>query len=309
MVVAAAAAEETNLIDHVGLGWRSEIAPAILSHLDQIDVVEVILDDYFEASPSKLRALRTLSSQVPVLYHGVGLGLATSFKLDQKRLHKLAHVIEYLAPDTWSEHLAFVRAGNIEIGHLAAPPRNFNTASSALENLEQIKKVVGSSPALENIATLINPPNSDLTEAAWVGDILKSSGCKMLLDLHNLYSNAVNFGFDPLSYLKSFPLDQVQLVHLSGGEWISEPKGFESCPTGRRLLDDHIHDVPEIVFEMLGILGQSVEQPLTVIIERDGEYPEFQVLLNQINRAKKTLREARKQKISKKGGLLEFASA
>ncbi len=289
-------------MDLVGLGWRPEIAPAILSHLDQIDVVEVILDDYFNASSTKLRSLRTLSVQTPVVYHGVGLGLATSFKLNPKRLQNLKRVLDYLAPDTWSEHLAFVRAENIEIGHLASPPRNMQTVYGTLENLELIKKVVGNCPALENVATLIDPPHSSMSEPQWVSEILKGSGCNMLLDLHNLYSNAINFGFDPVVYLKSFPLDRVQLVHLSGGEWIQEPQGFESNLKGQRLLDDHVHDIPEIVFDLLGVLGQFVEQPLTVIIERDGEYPEFQTLLNQINRAKRTLKNAREQRTSKMGG-------
>lgn len=293
--------------DLVGLGWRMELGPSILSNLDQIDVVEVIVDDYFKAPTSKLRSLNTLSSQVPVIYHGVGLGLATSLQIDQKRLEKLARVMDYLSPDVWSEHLAFVRAGNMEIGHLAAPPRSIHTIEGTLENLERIKKTVGSYPVLENIATLIDPPGSKMSEPQWVGQILRQSGCNQLLDLHNLYSNAINFGFDPVAYLNTFPLDQVQLVHLSGGKWIKEPAGFESRPGGERLLDDHVHDVPNAVYELLGTLARTVSQPLTVIIERDGEYPEFQSLLDQINYAKRILREARNQMHVQQGGFLECA--
>ena len=296
-------------MDLVGLGWRSEIAPGILSNLDKIDVVEVILDDYLAASKAKLRTLRTLESQVPILYHGVGLGLATSFKIDQQRIDKLSRVFDFLSPKTWSEHLAFVRAENIEIGHLAAPPRNESTILGALENLERIKKGVGSYPILENIATLIDPPHSSLTEPQWVGQIIRESNGQLLIDLHNLYSNAVNFGFDPFVYLKAFPLDQVKQVHLSGGEWIHEPKGFQSNSRGLRLLDDHIHDVPKIVFDLLSVLAETVPQPLTVIIERDGEYPDFQVLLDQIDCARNVLRNARKNKATSKGGLLECANA
>jgi uncharacterized protein (UPF0276 family) len=291
--------------DFVGLGWRTELAPSILSNLDQIDVVEVIIDDYFKAPIHKLRSLRTLANQVPVIYHGVGLGLATSFKIDQRRLEKLARVFDYLAPEVWSEHLAFVRAGGIEIGHLAAPPRSLETVEGTLNNLEQIKKTVGSIPILENIATLIAPPGSKMSEPQWIGQILRRSGGQLLLDLHNLYSNALNFGFDPVTYLLSFPLDQVQIVHLSGGKWIQEPKGLESRPNGKRLLDDHVHDVPEPVFNLLSILAQTVSQPLTVIIERDGEYPEFSSLLSEIRYAKKILKDAREQHPTLQGGLLE----
>lgn len=276
-------------VDLVGLGWRTELAPSILSHLDEIDVVEVIIDDYFKHPLSKLRSLQTLASQVHVIYHGVGLGLASSIPIEQKRLDQLARVFDYLAPNMWSEHLAFVRAGNIEIGHLAAPPRTLATIEGTLENLERIQKSVGSKPALENIATLISPPGSILHEGEWTQQIVQPAGCRLLLDLNNLYSNAINFGFDPMVYLKTFPLHLVQLVHLSGGKWVNEPKGF----AGRRLLDDHIHDVPDPVFELLRVLARTTSQSLTVIIERDGNYPPFSHLLNEINQAKAILREAR----------------
>ncbi|MGE3317971.1 MAG: DUF692 family multinuclear iron-containing protein [Candidatus Berkiella sp.] len=275
--------------DRVGLGWRSELAPAILSHLDEIDVVEVIIDDYFKQPLAKLRPLKLLENQVDVIYHGVGLGLASSIPVPQKNLDNLARVFDYLEPKCWSEHLAFVRAGNIEIGHLAAPPRTQATIEGTLDNLKRVKHVVGSLPALENIATLIDPPGSTLLESEWTTAILQQSGCKLLLDLHNLYSNALNFDFDPVAYLKTFPLDLVELVHLSGGKWISEPAGF----TGKRLLDDHVHGVPEAVFQLLAVLAKNTSQPLTVMIERDGEYPPFSTLLNEIKQAKAILQEAR----------------
>lgn len=291
--------------DRVGLGWRTELAASILSNLDQIDVVEVILDDYFGAPVQKLRALSTLESQVPVLYHGVGLGLASSLPVDARRLGRLAKVLDYLAPETWSEHLAFVRAGGMEIGHLAAPPRSEATVNGALENLVRIKKAVGSLPALENIATLIDPPGSRLTEPQWVSDILAGSGCDLLLDLHNLYANAVNFGFEPFAYLRAFPLHRVGLVHLSGGRWIDEPVGHAARPGGRRLLDDHVHDVPAIVFELLETLARENPRPLTVIIERDGGYPGFQVLLRQIVMAREAIARGRERQAVVKGGMLE----
>ncbi len=294
--------------DAIGLGWRIDLGPSILSNIDKIDVLEVIIDDYFNSSRVELRSLNTLARQIPVLYHGVGLGLASSLRVDQRRLEKLARILDVLSPEIWSEHLAFVRAGNREIGHLAAPPRTNCTLDGALENLFIVKKTIGSCPVLENIATLIDPPGSKMSEPQWVTQIVNEGGGTLLLDLHNLYANALNFGFEPISYLKSFPLDRVNLVHLSGGKWIKEPAGFESRPKGELLLDDHIHDVPEEVYDLLNVLGKSVPQPLTVIIERDGEYPAFQLLLAQVQRTRNVLMEARKhqeQQVQKIGGSLE----
>jgi uncharacterized protein (UPF0276 family) len=108
-----------------------------------------------------------------------------------------------------------------------------------------------------------------------------------LLDLHNLYANAVNFGADPHALLHRFPLDRVTAVHLGGGHWIDGPNG------ARRLLDDHLHDVPAAVFELLSELGCLASQPLTVIIERDGRFPPIARLLDQLGLARAALAAGR----------------
>jgi hypothetical protein len=105
----------------------------------------------------------------------------------------------------------------------------------------------------------------------------------MLLDLHNLYANACNFSQDPFAILDSMPIERVASVHLSGGHW-------ENGLDGRcRLIDDHIHDPPLSVYELLEVLAFKAPQPLTIIIERDGRYPDFAALLEQIARARAAL--------------------
>lgn len=274
-----------NSPDRVGLGWRDALAASIYVHLDSIDVIEVILDDYCKAPARQLRALRSLGREVPVIGHGVTLGLASVSPVATARVDSLAKVVNALEPQLWSEHLAFVRSGGYEIGHLAAPPRNRRTVEGAVANIERVRGIVGTSPALENIATLIDPPNSAMSEPKWVGDIIAATGVPLLLDLHNLYANAVNFGHDPFEYLRAFPLEEAQVVHISGGVWIEAES--------RRLLDDHLHDVPDIVYSMLGWLAEHCSQPLTVILERDGQYPQFEALLRQLQRAREALASGR----------------
>ena len=276
---AAAVTEAT--IDRVGLGWRPELAVAIFTHLDRIDVVEVIADDYFDAGRGELRALRTLAAQVPVLLHGVSLGLASTCAVDGGRLDALARVVERVAPDAWSEHLAFVRAGGHEIGHLAAPPRTAATVEGAARNVARARRLVGAAPLLENVATLIDPPGSDRDEPRWIADVADAAGVDLLLDLHNLYANAVNFGFDAREALTRIPVERVSAVHLAGGRWIG------------RLLDDHLHDVPAPVFSLLTELAALAPRPLTIIIERDGNFPPIAHLLAELDRARAALARGR----------------
>ena len=283
--------------DRVGLGWRPAIADRILTAADRLDVVEVIAEDWMKRPAREVRALRTLGAQVPVVLHGVSLGLASSAPVDTKRLDAFARVVELAQPVSWSEHLAFVRGGGIEIGHLAAPPRCAATVEGTARNVARARKVVGSAPLLENVATLIDPPGSDRDEATFVAEVLEATGCDLLLDLHNLHANAVNFGFgeegekerEEEDFLRVVPSWRVRAVHLAGGRRI----GIPGKPGENRLLDDHLHPVPDVVFSLLEKVGEIAPHPLTVILERDGAFPPFEEILSELSRARASLAAGR----------------
>lgn len=275
--------------DRFGLGWRSQLALGILSNLDRIDIVEVIADDFFRAPRRERRALRTLAAQTPVTLHGVSLGMASSVAVDTKRFDQMARLCDEVRPVSWSEHLAFVRGGGIEIGHLAAPPRSAATVEGAIANLRRAREIVGVAPQVENVATLIDPPGSDRDEVTWVSQIVSNSESDLLLDLHNLHANSTNFNFDPVDYIARIPPDCIGAIHLAGGKWIGRPDA-------RRLLDDHLHDVPDPVYQLLEEVGARATQPLTVILERDGNYPPIDWLIDQLDRARRAVARGRERR-------------
>jgi uncharacterized protein len=289
----AAGAEAAKVTDRVGLGWRPELAAGILSNLDRIEVIEAIADDYFD-SASRVRALKTLAAQSCVVLHGIALGMASTSPVDTKRLGKMARLVEQIRPESWSEHLAFVRAGDIEIGHLAAPPRTQSTIDATAQNLEAARKIVGSLPLVENIATLIDPPASNLAEPEWLTETIDASGAGLLLDLHNLYANSINFGIDARDFLARLPLHRVHAVHISGGQYIGDG-------SDRRILDDHLHDPPDPVYDLLTELAEKCPNSLTVILERDGSYPPMEHLLGQLDRSRRAIAEGRARERSEDG--------
>ncbi|HEU5056340.1 MAG TPA: DUF692 domain-containing protein [Kofleriaceae bacterium] len=273
--------------DRVGLSWRPELAAGILAHLDQIDLVELMTDDLLAARSADRRALDVLRAQLPVVLHGVGLGLASSDAVDPARLDRVARVVERFEPLYWSEHLAFVRAGGIEIGHLAAPPRTDATIEGTARNLARARRAVGTLPLMENVATLLEPPASRYGEAEWTARVLAASGCELLLDLHNLHANAHNGGFSAESFLAAIDLGRVGAVHLAGGRIVRRADGET------RVVDDHLHAVPAAVLELLSEIAARAPRPLAVIIERDGHYPPFGELLAEVAAARRALERGR----------------
>jgi uncharacterized protein (UPF0276 family) len=266
----------------VGLGWRPELAAGILAHLDRIDVLEVIAEDCFDAVPAVIAGLRALGHRRPLLLHGVGLGAASTSPVDEARLDALARALDAVAPEAWSEHLAFVRAGGVEIGHLAAPPRTAATVEGAARNLARAAARTGALPLVENVATLIDPPGSTMDEAEWLAAVVRASGCDLLLDLHNLHANAVSFGFDARAVIEALPPDRIAAIHIAGGRRLAG-----------RILDDHQHDVPDAVYDLLALVGRRASRPLTVILERDGAYPPMSSLLAELDLARAALARGR----------------
>jgi uncharacterized protein (UPF0276 family) len=277
--------------DRVGLGWRPELAAGIFEALDRIDVLEVVADDYFDASRRQRQALKFLARRVPVHIHCIALGMAGAEEVSAKRLDRVARLVNDVEPEAWSEHLAFVRAGDIEIGHLAAPPRTEAAVAATARNLQKAADIVGTLPMMENIATLMEPPCSTLSEAAWISDVISASRCGLLLDLHNLYANATNFAFDPLQFLAEIPLAQVSCIHIAGGRWIEAPGGDK-----RYWLDDHLHDVGQPVYDLLREVAARTSQPLTVVLERDGAYPPMPTILRELECAREALAAGRRRR-------------
>jgi uncharacterized protein (UPF0276 family) len=267
-----------------GLGWRPELAASIFANLDRIDVVEVIAEDWFDARQRDLRALRLLGRTLPMILHGTSLGLASVHRVDERRLRKIARLIDAVQPSAWSEHLAFVRAGGMEIGHLAAPPRTRATIDGLVANVERAKRITGVAPILENIATLIDPPLSEMNEIEFVHGAIVACGVPLLLDLHNLHANATNFGWDARAFLAAMDDVPIAYVHLAGGRRLS----------GGRILDDHLHATPDPVFALLAELASRREEPLTVVLERDGRYPQFDELLAELERAREVVNDGRR---------------
>jgi uncharacterized protein (UPF0276 family) len=276
--------------DRVGLTWHPKLAAAILAARERIDVIEVIPEGTFLESRAAQRALRRLACDIPLTIHGVSLGLASTTAADERRLDRFARLIDYVRPECWSEHLAFVRAGGIELGHLAAPSRTAATIDATASNLHRAARIVGTYPLVENVATIIEPPGSALDERTWLTRLLSTTSADLLLDLHNLFANARNFGFDAADVLRSLPPERIRFVHLAGGAAVRAGTGEE------RWLDDHLHDVPDPVYELLEIVGERVPHPIDVVLERDGAFPPFNQLLAELDRARRALAAGRERR-------------
>ncbi|WP_437769238.1 DUF692 family multinuclear iron-containing protein [Sorangium sp. So ce281] len=267
-------------IGAVGVGFRPELAADLLSAPGAVDFVEVVAEACF-ASPAARREASAIARIWPVVPHGVKLSLGSASGIDMDRARRLGALCRELAAPVVSEHVAFVRGGGREIGHLTALPYTLEAARAVAKNVAAARRALPDIPLLlENAACTLRFPGDALEEGDFYAEVVARTGCDLLLDVGNVYANAVNAGVDPAELVGSYPLERVAMIHIAGG---AVEHGF--------YFDTHAHPVPAPVF---ALLAQVVVRagPLPILLERDGDFPPFAALAAEIATARAIARSA-----------------
>jgi uncharacterized protein (UPF0276 family) len=277
-VAVAAAEADTNFSDlpplGVGVGFREPFRGELFLHRDRVDFLEITADHYLDAPPEKLRELELLAEHFTLIPHALNLSLASAEGLDRDYIKKLARLVSRLNPPWWSDHVAFTRAGGVDIGHLSPTVFSSEAASVIARNVETVRALIDAPLILENITYMLTLPGGELDEAGFLRDVLERTGCGLLLDVTNLHINSVNHGYDWREFLRALPAESVVQLHFVGGHWHDGV-----------LVDSHSHPTPEDVWAVMDETLRSA--PVKgVILERDENIPPFSEILRELDRAR-----------------------
>lgn len=255
----------------LGIGWRPELAYFIHKRND-LGFVEVIAENLNSRGPIP-RPLEELRERgVQIIPHGVSLSLGGADPLDLRRVEHLARVAEKLDSPLVSEHIAYVRVGGTEIGHLTPIPRTSQSLAVLVENVQAARRLLPVPLALENIAALFDWPDERMDEGEFVTGALQETDSLLLLDVSNAYANARNRAVDPAAQLRALPLHRLAYVHMGGGV---ERAGV--------VHDTHSDPVLPGALELLSNLSELVRRP-GVMLEQDDHFPPGDQLGEELDR-------------------------
>ncbi|HZZ45370.1 MAG TPA: DUF692 domain-containing protein [Pseudonocardia sp.] len=245
----------------VGIGWRPEIA-GVVADIPDLRFTEVIAESVLGRSAIALEELRARG--VRVIPHGTRLSLGSAEPLDPRRVRQIAEAANILDSPLASEHIAFVRAGGLEAGHLLPLPRSRDALDVLVRNVAVVRAELDAPLALEPIAALFDWPDDEFSEADFLTELLERTDSWLLLDVANVYANARNRGTEPTALLDRIPLERIAYVHVAGGS--VDHEGLYH--------DTHTDPTPAPVLDLLGELTARLpgtRPPL--MLERDGRYP------------------------------------
>lgn len=268
-----------------GVGLKPAHFRQIVETQPDLGFFEIHAENYMVEGGPFHHYLTRIRERYPLSIHGVALSIGADAPLDLGHLDALAALLDRYEPQSFSEHLAWSTHGDLFLNDLLPLPYTAKTLQRICDHVDQVQARLKRLILLENPATYVEFAESTIDEATFIMEVVRRTGCGLLLDVNNIYVSSINHHRDPWTYIRSLPLDQVGEIHLAG---FAEQRDGDGDPL---LIDDHGSPVAQAVWDLYAFTI-ALTGPVATLIERDNEVPTFPVLAAEASAADERLRAA-----------------
>ena len=249
-----------------GVGLRTEHYERALQQGLDVDWIEAITENFFGPGGRPMAVLEALRRDLPVVLHGVSLGIGSVEPTPHPYLQQLQALIRRIEPAWISDHLCWTHVGGIYSHDLLPLPCTAEAIDVVVEKVGRVQDLLRRRILLENVSAYVEFAASEMPQWEFLTEVAQRADCLILLDLNNVIVSAKNFEFDPLDYLRGVPRERVQQFHLAN-----------HTDRGHYKFDSHRGAVPPEVWalyeEALRLFG-----PVSSLVEWDEDVPEWEVL-------------------------------
>ena len=269
----------------IGLGYRKDFADEFCeSQILQPDFIEVAPENWIEVGGYWKKQFMQALEKAPLYTHGLSLSIGSPDPVDFDFLAKIKQFLSDTEAKIYSEHLSFSKCDNAHVYDLLPIPFTKDAVNHISEKVDQVQNFLGRKLALE-IVSYYTPVAAEMSEIDFVKDIIKTSGCDLLLDINNIYVNAFNHGYNTKEFIDQLPLDKVVYMHMAGHTQVSDDL----------IIDTHGEDIIDPVFELYDYAMRKLQKPIPTLLERDFNIPELPKLQEELNQLRTIQTNAIKQ--------------
>ncbi len=257
-----------------GLGLRPEYYEEIIQTKPAVDWFEVVTENYLIPGGKPLMYLDKIREHYPVVMHGVAMSLGSTDPLDKEYLHALKALAQRIEPHWISDHLCWTGVEGMNMHDLLPIPYTYEAVAHIVSRIQQVQEFLGRPMLIENVSSYVTYKQSQMSEWDFILEIVRQSGCYVLLDVNNVYVSSVNHHFDPLEFIHAMPPQCVRQIHLAG-----------HARQGDYIIDTHNAPVIPAVWDLYAATIKHLGA-VTTMIERDDNFPPLNELLAEMNRAR-----------------------
>jgi len=276
---AATEASSANGCPRAGVGLRLQHLAEVAAGRPDAAWLEVHPEN-FMANPHARELLGTASKHHELSLHTVGISVGSAGGVDREHLGRLKRLVQDLDPMLVSGHLAWSTHGNIYLNDLLPLPYDEETLRVVAANVTEVQEALGRAYVIENPASYVGFSATTLPETEFLAELVARTGCRLLCDVSNAYLSGINMGYDPWTYIDSFPRDAVVELHLGG--YTRESSGRPS--EDDLLIDTHAAAIAAPVWALYAHALRRFG-PVPTLIEWDNHLPPFDRLLTEARTA------------------------
>ena len=273
------------VLQGAGLGLRRALLGPLTS-MDQgaVDFLEAAPENWIGVGGRYGKQFRAMAERYPIVLHGLSLNIGGPDPIDTDLVKAVRALMGDIDVPLYSEHLTYCAADG-HLYDLLPIPFTEEAVHHVAERVRQVQDIIGQPIALEN-ASYYAQPYTDLTEAEFINAVQRESGCDLLLDVNNVYVNAINHCYDPNAFLDALSLDRVRYIHIAGHD--------DEAPDLK--VDTHGADVIDPVWALLaatyGRLGA-----VPTLLERDFNLPPLEKLLGEVAQVRSVQQQAQRSDV------------
>lgn len=254
----------------LGLGLRPSHYRDILASAPPLDFFEALSENYMHTGGRPVRMLDRIAERYPVVLHGVSMNIAGTDPLDRGYLRELRALQRRCGAGWISDHLCWTGVDGVQLHDLLPIPYTEAAMRHVAARVRQVQDALEQPLVLENPSTYVQFADADYGEAEFLAELVRRTGCKLLVDVNNVFVSAHNHGFDAEAWLRAMPWPHVVYLHLAG---------HSELPT--HLLDTHDQPVRAEVWR-LHALAQQLGGGLPTVLERDDAIPPLAELVDEL---------------------------
>lgn len=276
----------------VGIGWRHPHCAELLESLPRLDFLEVHSENYFGAGGAAQAVLLQARAHYPVSLHGVGLALGSALGVDPWHLEQLAALVARVEPVRVSDHACFARAApkgrTVHAADLLPLPFRTDALDVLCNNVQRVQDRLRRPLLVENLSAYVKWTGSEIQETEFLTTLALRTGCQLLVDVNNIYVNALNDALalpaerrvtgQPLAqcraWLDQLPPAVVGEIHLAG-----------HCRMDDIVIDDHGSPICAEVWQLYQH-ARARFGSVPTLVEWDTDLPPLAVLLAEAQHAR-----------------------
>ena len=254
-----------------GLGLRRDILQDLKQvTTDQVNFMEVAPENWIGVGGAYGKQFREYTERFDFVIHGLSLSIGSPSPLDTELVKQVGKFMKQHDIKIYTEHLTYCS----DDGHLydlLPIPFTEDAVHYVAERIKQAQDILGQQIAMENASYYTPAPGTEMEEIDFLKAVLEEADCKLLLDVNNIYVNAINHSYDPVEFMKALPVERISYAHIAGH--YNEADDL--------IIDTHGADVIDSVWNLLDH-AYKYFGVFPTLLERDFNIPAIPVLLKEV---------------------------